>query len=185
MDRLAGALWGSSPGLAAVPVWTEVCRDVPRARASLRSHNSTDGGLCAGAWSYRRVAEMGVWSGPSVLEANLPFTGSGIWSMILPFFILFFFPLYADKVKSEKMIVIQLCLTLWVIQLCLTLWDPMWCSPPGSFVHGILQTRILERVAIPFCGTSYDPGIEPGASTLQMDSLLPEPPGKPMVVKYK
>ena len=28
------------------------------------------------------------------------------------------------------------------------LWDPMDCSPPGSFVHGILQARILDRVAI-------------------------------------
>ena len=26
----------------------------------------------------------------------------------------------------------------------LTLCDPMDCSPPGSFVHGILQARILE-----------------------------------------
>ena len=35
------------------------------------------------------------------------------------------------------------------LQLCLTLWDPMECSPPGSSVHGILQARILEWVAIP------------------------------------
>ena len=34
--------------------------------------------------------------------------------------------------------------------LCLTLCDPMDCSPPGSSVHGILQARILEWVAIPF-----------------------------------
>ena len=38
-----------------------------------------------------------------------------------------------------------------VAQLCLTLCDPMECSPPGSSVHGILQARILEWVAIPFC----------------------------------
>ena len=31
-----------------------------------------------------------------------------------------------------------------VAQLCLTLCDPMDCSPPGSFVHGILQAGILE-----------------------------------------
>ena len=30
----------------------------------------------------------------------------------------------------------------------LTLCDPMDCSPPGSCVHGILQARMLERVAI-------------------------------------
>ena len=34
-----------------------------------------------------------------------------------------------------------------VAQLCWTLWN---CSPPGSSVHGILQARILEWVAIPF-----------------------------------
>ena len=28
---------------------------------------------------------------------------------------------------------------------------PMDSSPPGSYVHGILQARILEWVAIPFC----------------------------------
>ena len=34
-----------------------------------------------------------------------------------------------------------------VIQSCPTLCYPMNCSPPGSSVHGILQARILERVA--------------------------------------
>ena len=33
-------------------------------------------------------------------------------------------------------------------QSCLTLCDPVDCSPPGSSVHGILQARILEWVAI-------------------------------------
>ena len=34
-------------------------------------------------------------------------------------------------------------------QSCPTLWDLMDCSPPGSSVHGILQARILEWVAMP------------------------------------
>ena len=34
------------------------------------------------------------------------------------------------------------------LQLCLTLSDPMDCSLPGSSVHGILQARILEWVAV-------------------------------------
>ena len=34
------------------------------------------------------------------------------------------------------------------LQLCLTLCDPMDCSPPGFSVHGILQARILELVAM-------------------------------------
>ena len=33
-------------------------------------------------------------------------------------------------------------------QLCPTLSDPMDYSPPGSFVHGIFQARILESVTI-------------------------------------
>ena len=35
------------------------------------------------------------------------------------------------------------------LQSCLILWDPMDCNPPGSSVHGILQARILEWVAMP------------------------------------
>ena len=38
-----------------------------------------------------------------------------------------------------------------VVQLCLTLCDSMDCSWPGSSIHGILQERILEWVAISFC----------------------------------
>ena len=35
------------------------------------------------------------------------------------------------------------------LQLCTTLWDPMDRSLPGSSVHGILQAKILEWVAMP------------------------------------
>ena len=42
-----------------------------------------------------------------------------------------------------------------VSQLCLTLWDPMYCSPSGSSVHGILQARILEPVAISYSRGSF------------------------------
>ena len=37
-----------------------------------------------------------------------------------------------------------------VTQLCPILCYPMVCSPPDSSVHGILQARILEWVAISF-----------------------------------
>ena len=37
-----------------------------------------------------------------------------------------------------------------VTQRCLTLCNPMDYSPPGSSVHGTLQARVLEWVAIPF-----------------------------------
>ena len=37
-----------------------------------------------------------------------------------------------------------------VAQSCPTFCEPMDCSPPGLSVHGILQARILEWVAMPF-----------------------------------
>ena len=54
-------------------------------------------------------------------------------------------------------------------------------SPPGSSVHGILQARMLEWVAISSSrGSSqsrdWDPGIEARSPALHVDS---EPPGKP------
>ena len=56
----------------------------------------------------------------------------------------------------------------------------MDCSPPGSFVHGILNARILE---CPSPGDLPNPGIEPAfpaTPALQADSLLTEPPEKPI-----
>ena len=50
--------------------------------------------------------------------------------------------------------------------------DPTDCSPPGCLVHGVLQARILEWVAIPFPKGW-------GSPTLQADSSPSEPPGKP------
>ena len=50
------------------------------------------------------------------------------------------FLLQCMKVKSESE----------VAQSCSTPSDPMDCSLPGSSVHGILQARVLEWVAIAF-----------------------------------
>ena len=44
-----------------------------------------------------------------------------------------------------------------VAQSCLTLWDSMDCSLPGSSLHGILQARVLEWVAIAFSRGSSRP----------------------------
>ena len=48
-----------------------------------------------------------------------------------------------------------MCVCL-VPQSCLTLCDPMDCSPPDS-VHGILQVRVLEWVAMPSSRGSSQP----------------------------
>ena len=42
------------------------------------------------------------------------------------------------------------CMHAKLLQLCLTQCDPMNSSLPGSSVHGILQARVLELVAMPF-----------------------------------
>ena len=44
-----------------------------------------------------------------------------------------------------------------VAQLYPTFCDPMDCSPPGSSVHRVLQTRTLEWVAITSSGRSSQP----------------------------
>ena len=55
---------------------------------------------------------------------------------------------------------------------------PMDYSPPRSSVHGILQARVLEWVAILFARDVSDPGTELGSPVFQVDSLPSEPPGK-------
>ena len=61
-----------------------------------------------------------------------------------------------------------------------TLCDPVDCSPPGSSVHGILQARILEWVAISSSTDLPHPEIEPQPPILQADSLVLDPPGIPI-----
>ena len=65
-----------------------------------------------------------------------------------------------------------------VAQSCLTLCDPMDCSPPGSSIHGILQARILEWVAISFSRGSSRPRDQTQVSRIAADALTSEPPGK-------
>ena len=67
-----------------------------------------------------------------------------------------FHGLYSPQGCKESATTERLALSLWtsvrvcsVAQSCLTLCDPMDCSPSGSCVHGILQARILEGVAMP------------------------------------
>ena len=59
-----------------------------------------------------------------------------------------------------------------------TLSDPMDCSLPGSFVHEILQARILEWVAISSSGDLPDSSIEPTSPALAGRFFTTQPPGK-------
>ena len=56
------------------------------------------------------------------------------------------------------------------------------CSPPGSSVHGILQARILEWVAMSCSRGSSWPWIEPMSLTSPASSLPLAPPGKPFTL---
>ena len=53
-----------------------------------------------------------------------------------------------------------------------------WNTASHPSGHGILQARILEWAPFPPPGDLPDPGMEPGSSALQADSLPFEPPGK-------
>ena len=55
---------------------------------------------------------------------------------------------------------------LLVVQACLTLYDTRDCSPTSSSVHGILHTRILQCVAIPFSRGSSQSRDQTGSSAV-------------------
>ena len=74
---------------------------------------------------------------------------------------------------------VRACAHILVAQLCRTLYDPMVCSLPGSSVHGILQARILEWVAIPFSRGSSRLRDWTQICTLWADCLSSELSGKP------
>ena len=57
--------------------------------------------------------------------------------------------------------------------MCETLYDPMDCTSLGSSVHGILQARILERVAIPFSRVSSQPKDQTHISCVGRQTFLP------------
>ena len=62
------------------------------------------------------------------------------------------------------------------------LYNPMDCSPPGSSVHGVLQTRILVWVAISFSRGIF-PTQEWNLGFLHCRQILwpSEPSGKPLL----
>ena len=58
-----------------------------------------------------------------------------------------------------------------VAQSCPTLCDPVDCSPPGPSVHGILQARRLQWVAISSSRASSRQNVSPVSPALQADSF--------------
>ena len=74
------------------------------------------------------------------------------------------------------------CVRAQSLQSCPTLCDPMDCSLPDSSVHGILQARILEWVAMPFSRGSSQPRNQTQVSCISCTAgrfSTAEPSGKP------
>ena len=59
-------------------------------------------------------------------------------------------PWYMFLWQLKRLLGEAVCVRAKLLQSCLTLCNPMDCSPPSSSVHGILQARMLEWVAMPF-----------------------------------
>ena len=99
----------------------------------------------------RQWTQSGHWSpGPvphhiSPYSLQTPLVMTLFWEQA--FHLNFFRLLGGKKEKKESE----------VVQSCPTLCDPMDCRLPSSSVHGILQARILEWVAISFSRGSFRP----------------------------
>ena len=76
------------------------------------------------------------------------------------------FPVVMYRYKSW---IIKKSVKVIIIQSCPTLFNHMDYSPPGSSVHGILQARIWEWVAMPFSITCE----MLGSMKYKMESRLP------------
>ena len=76
-----------------------------------------------------------------------------------------------DRERNANLKSMRRCSTsfqiLLVIQSCLTLCDSMDCSPSSSSVHGILQERLREWVAIHFSRGSSQPRNQTQSPALQ------------------
>ena len=80
--------------------------------------------------------------------------------------------------RQEKKTERQRYRDMLVAQSYLTLCNPMDYSPPGSSVHGILQARILEWVAIHSSSGSSQPMDQTWVSSITGGFFAAEPPGK-------
>ena len=69
-----------------------------------------------------------------------------------------------------------------VAQLCWTLCDPMDCSLPGSFIHGISRQEYWSGLPFPSLGDLPNPGIKLRSPTLQPDTLHLSHQGSPFII---
>ena len=101
--------------------------------------------LCPHYLRIARPSSLTAWEAP--LSQERPRKGNLCWTSLVsvwsvPSGTFLCHPFSGNRLRMSGK-------TVLVAQLCLILCDRMDCSPPGSSVHGILQARILEWVAIP------------------------------------
>ena len=79
-----------------------------------------------------------------------------VWFSLWRGYVIFFLPeiihrwVWSGCFLWVMCVCVCVCVCVLVTQLCPTLCDPTDSSPPDSSLHGTLQARILEWVAIPF-----------------------------------
>ena len=121
------------------------------------------------------VDAVPIWDDGCSLGLSWPSFYS-VWSQLIM--------LYAWNIPSA---LCPLCVRAQLPQSCLTLGKPMDCSPPGSFVHGILQARILDWVAISCSRGSPSPRDQthkPNASCIAGRFFTAELQGSPVCPLY-
>ena len=99
-------------------------------------------------WHFQR--RQGHWTERQTMRLSVSSVGKGLMSLHCSCH-----PAFPSKCGGSA------CMHAKSLQSCPTLCDPMDCSPPGSSVHGILQARILEWVAMPSSMDLPDRGMEP------------------------
>ena len=123
-----------------------------------RDHNLSTFG---GSWSYR--LSLALVNLKKKKERKEKKAQENIWTSVLVIiFYMLFHRLATSALSSGTMCV---CMHAKSLQSCSALYDPMNCNLPGSSVHGILQARILERVAISFSGDLPNAGTKPTSLT--------------------
>ena len=142
---------------------------------------------------YSSKASVFRWSAYFMVQLSHPYMTTGktigltIWTFVGKMMFLLFNTLSRFSVVFLPRCVcvcvcvcVRVCVYVCVLaaQSCPTLYDPKDYNPPVSSVHGILQTRKMEWVAIPTPGDIPDLEIEPRSLTLQANYLPSEPPGK-------
>ena len=112
------------------------------------------------------------------------YPGIGLWSVLAPWLsppLIFYWSQILPLADSWVILTSGLILSVHA-QLCLTLCDPMDGSPPGSSVHEIFQTRIMEKIAVHPPGDFSQPRDQTQVSCVllhwQANSFTTEPPGK-------